>query len=66
MRHFIHLGSSKSVPIHSILQMMHSQKPHQMIGQGFAGVHKKDVGSMKSISGSGVKSRKLVPLRFKL
>jgi hypothetical protein len=44
---------------------MHSQVPH-LIGKGFAGVHKKDIGSMKSISGAGVKGRKLVPLRFKL
>jgi hypothetical protein len=37
-----------------------------MMGHGFAGVHKKDVGSMKSISGAGAKSKKVVPLRFKL
>lgn len=65
MRHFLHLGSSRSLPKHGLLHLMVSQKPH-ISGSGFAGVHKKDIGSMKSISGAGVKGRKVIPLRFKL
>ena len=66
MRHFLHLGHSKHLPKHGLLQVMVAQKPHHMMGSGYAGVHKKDVGSMKSISGAGSKGRKVVPLRFKL
>jgi hypothetical protein len=36
-------------------------------GSGYAGAKKKDVGSMKSISGAGVhKGKKFAPLRFKM
>jgi len=49
--------------------MMYSGRtalPHTL-GRGFAGVQKKDVGSMKPISGEGHRHhKKLVPLRFKL
>ena len=72
MRHFLHLGSSKSLPKHGLLQVMVSQKPHHMMsgkglmsGFGFAGVHKKDIGSMKSISGAGMR-KQIAPLRFKM
>jgi hypothetical protein len=69
MRHFLHLGQSKSLPKHGLLQVMIAQKPHHMMrgqglmsGFGFAGVHKKDIGSFR---GAGAK-KTIAPLRFKM
>jgi hypothetical protein len=61
MPFFIHLGHSRSSP-----KMLLQGQP-AMSGSGFAGAKKKDVGSMKSISGAGVhKGKKFAPLRFKM
>lgn len=68
MRHFLHLGTSKSLPKHGLLHIMHAQIPHHMMmakGYGMPAVHKKDVGSMKPLSGAGVKKH-IAPLRFKM
>ena len=52
---FIHLGRSKTL-----------HKEHLNNGMGYAGGQKKNIGSMMSIQGQGIHSKKkLVPLRFK-
>lgn len=63
MRHSVHLGYGKHVPKHGLMHVMLSGKPF-LHGQGYAGAHKKDVGSMKTISGTGTK--RIAPLRFKM
>jgi len=79
MRH-VHLGSghTRYVPKHLLHIVAHHQRPHHLLhggakvhhiaqGEGYAGPHKRDIGSMKSVSGAGVKHhKKVVPLRFKL
>jgi hypothetical protein len=82
MKH-IHLGHSRSAPKHLLIHLAHAQKPFHLLhhggamyssrtlmsGKGYAGQHKKDVGSMSPISlGQGVHKhhKKLMPLKFKM
>jgi len=51
------MGRGRSMPLHMLKR-----------GMGYAGVQKKDIGSMKSISGQGFggAKKKISPLRFKI
>ena len=68
MRHYP-IGVHKYIPKQFIVDVAKSGKPYNMVGSG---IKKKDVGSMKAISGSGEmklessKRRTIAPLRFKL
>lgn len=61
------LGRGRSLPLHTLHKLHQAQTPFSHIsGMGYAGVHKKDIGAMKSLSGQGVMRKKIAPLRFKI
>jgi len=61
------MGRGRSMPLHMLKTMHHTPFSH-ISGMGYAGAHKKDIGSMKSISGMGFAGakKKISPLRFKI
>ena len=67
MKHYP-IGVHKYIPKQFLLDVAIAKKPYHMIGSGTI-ANKKDVGSMKSISGEGMQevvkhSRTIAPLRF--
>ena len=72
MKH-LPLGRDRYVPNKYIFETMNARVPYHniksMVGSGYPGVKKKDIGSMKPITleGEGVKThRTLQPLRFRM
>ena len=64
MQKHLPLSFSKSVPLSHLYHLQHIQTPfsHTKTGLGYAGVHKKDIGSM----GGAMGKKKIAPLRFRL
>ena len=68
VRHY-QVGCGKHLPLQHLYNLHRIQTPtSHLSGMGYAGVHKKDIGSMKSLSGQGFAGakKKISPLRFKI
>jgi hypothetical protein len=65
VRHY-QVGCGKHLPLQHLYNLHRVQTPtSHLSGMGYAGVHKKDVGSMRSV-GQGLMKKKIAPLRFKI
>ena len=69
MRQHILLGRGKYIHNHHIIHALHTHQHLHKRGAGFAGVQKKNVGSMSPVEireGKRHHTRRLAPLKFKL